>query len=60
MQSLTPKLINIFEKVLSPPMTQLEDETRAQVAQIIQNLFAAKQDLFVGHEQVLVLAGVQH
>ncbi|KAF3761415.1 ARM repeat-containing protein [Cryphonectria parasitica EP155] len=56
-QSLTPKLIGVFEEVLSPPEDQLEDETRQVVQRIVQSLFKAKPDLFQGHEQVLKLAG---
>ncbi|ROV89720.1 hypothetical protein VMCG_10335 [Cytospora schulzeri] len=56
-QSLTSKLIGVFEKVLSPPEAQLQDETRQLVQRIVQSLFKAKPDLFQGHEQVLKLAG---
>lgn len=56
-QSLTSKLIGVFEKVLSPPEEQLTDESRPIVQRIVQSLFKAKPDLFQGHEQVLKLAG---
>lgn len=56
-QSLTSKLIGVFEKVLGPPEDQLEDETRQVVQRIVQSLFKAKPELFQGHEQVLQLAG---
>ncbi|PSR79394.1 armadillo-type protein [Coniella lustricola] len=56
-QSLTPKLIGVFEKVLSPPEDQLQDETRQVVQRIVQSLFKAKPELFQGHNQVLQLAG---
>ncbi|KAK7747243.1 hypothetical protein SLS53_001496 [Cytospora paraplurivora] len=56
-QSLTPKLIGVFEKVLSPPEQQLQDETRQLVQRIVHSLFKAKPELFQGHEQVLKLAG---
>ncbi|CAN8098527.1 unnamed protein product [Discula destructiva] len=55
-QSLTPKLIVVFEKVLSPPENQLKPETRQLVQNIVQSLFKAKPELFQGHEQVLQLA----
>lgn len=56
-QSLTPKLIGVFEKVLSPPEDQLTDDTRQVVQRIVQSLYKAKPELFQGHEQVLKLAG---
>lgn len=56
-QSLTPKLIGVFEKVLSPPEEQLQDETRQLVQRIVQSLYKAKPELFQGHEQVLKVSG---
>jgi len=35
---LTPRLMPIFEKVLSPPAEQLEDETRAQLVELVKYL----------------------
>ena len=37
-QQLTPSLMNVFEKVLGPPEEQLEDETRAQLVELVQYL----------------------
>ncbi|KAL6709962.1 hypothetical protein ACN47E_000747 [Coniothyrium glycines] len=37
-QQLTPQLMPVFEKVLSPPEEQLEDETRAQLVELVQHL----------------------
>lgn len=56
-QSLTPKLIGVFEKVLSPPEDQLTEETRQVVQRIVQSLYKANAELFQGHEQLLTLAG---
>ncbi|KAK7735508.1 hypothetical protein SLS63_003978 [Diaporthe eres] len=56
-QSLTPKLIGVFEKVLSPPEEQLQGETRQLVQRIVQSLYKAKPELFQGHEQVLKVSG---
>ncbi|KAK0615340.1 armadillo-type protein [Bombardia bombarda] len=56
-QQLTPQLIPIFEVVLSPPETQLDDKTRAIVHQTIHLLYSAKPDLFANHPNVLKLAG---
>jgi len=57
-QQLTPKLIPIFEKVLSPPEEQLADETRQLVLQAVRVLYQAQPNLFKGHEGVVRLAGV--
>ncbi|KAF2199574.1 ARM repeat-containing protein [Delitschia confertaspora ATCC 74209] len=35
-QQLTPTLMPIFEKVLSPPEEQLEDETRSQLVELVK------------------------
>lgn len=37
-QQLIPQLMPIFEKVLSPPEEQLEDETRSQLMELVQYL----------------------
>jgi len=37
-QQLTPTLMPIFEKVLSPPEEQLEDETRSQLVELVKYL----------------------
>lgn len=37
-QQLTSQLMPVFEKVLSPPEEQLEDETRAQLTELVQYL----------------------
>ncbi|KAK3693199.1 armadillo-type protein [Podospora appendiculata] len=58
-QELTPKLIPILEVVLSPPLEQLDDDTREIVRRIVYLLFTAKPDLFASHPNVLKLAGVQ-
>lgn len=56
-QSLTPKLLGVFEKVLSPPEEQLQPETRLVVQRIVQSLYKAKPELFQGQGAVLSLAG---
>ena len=35
---LTPSLMLVFEKVLGPPEEQLEDETRAQLVELVKYL----------------------
>ncbi|KAF2117365.1 armadillo-type protein [Lophiotrema nucula] len=35
-QQLTPQLMPVFEKVLGPPEEQLEDETRAQLVELVK------------------------
>ncbi|KAI0968118.1 importin beta-4 [Xylaria arbuscula] len=37
-QELTPRLLPIFQQVLSPPEDQLEDETRQLVTELVRNL----------------------
>ena len=37
-QQLTPQLMSVFEKVLGPPEEQLEDETRAQLVELVKYL----------------------
>lgn len=56
-QNLTPQLIGIFEKVLSPPEEQLEQETRQILQQTVQMLYKAKPDLFSSNPGLLQLAG---
>ncbi|KAL2130771.1 hypothetical protein VTI74DRAFT_5970 [Chaetomium olivicolor] len=57
-QQLTPKLIPVFETVLSPPTEQLDDETREVVRKTIFMLYNANQSLFSSNPNVLKLAGV--
>lgn len=56
-QSLTPKLIPVFEKVLGPPEEQLEKDTRQLLVHAVQILYKAKPDLFRGHEELVALVG---
>ncbi|KAL2264525.1 hypothetical protein VTJ83DRAFT_7035 [Remersonia thermophila] len=58
-QQLTPKLIPVFESVLSPPADQLDDETRELVRKTVFLLYNASQELFANNVEVLKLAGVQ-
>ncbi|KAL6863688.1 ARM repeat-containing protein [Trichoderma novae-zelandiae] len=55
-QQLTPQLLGIFEKVLSPPQEQLEPETRQLLCRTVQALYGAKPDLFANHPNLLQLA----
>lgn len=55
---MTPQLIPVFEAVLSPPLEQLDDETREIVRKTVFMLYNAKQDLFSNNPNVLKLAGV--
>ncbi|KAH7322989.1 armadillo-type protein [Stachybotrys elegans] len=57
-QDLTPRLIPVFEQVLSPPEGQVEGETRAILQQTVQMLFKAKPDLFASNPGLLTLCGV--
>jgi len=57
-QGLTPNLIPVFKAVLSPPVDQLDDETREIVRRTVALLHGAKPDLFSGHPEVLQLAGL--
>jgi hypothetical protein len=57
-QEMTPKLIGIFEKVMSPPDEQLEETTRRLLQQTVQSLYRAKADLFSNNQGLLNLAGV--
>ena len=58
-QDLTPQLIPIFEKVLSPPEEQLEPETRQILQQTVQTLYKIKPDLLSNSPGLLTAAGVQ-
>jgi hypothetical protein len=58
-EQLTPQLINVFEKVLSPPEEQLEPETREILQHTVQNLYKAKPDLLANNPGLLKLAGIQ-
>lgn len=55
-QQLTPQLIGVFEKVLSPPQEQLEPETRQIISQTVKALYGAKPDLFANNPNLLSLA----
>lgn len=55
-QQLTPQLLGIFEKVLSPPQEQLEPETRQLLSRTVQALYGAKPELFANHPNLLQLA----
>ncbi|CAK7220315.1 hypothetical protein SCUCBS95973_004117 [Sporothrix curviconia] len=55
-QQLTPQLLNIFAKVLSPPEEQLDDETRALLRRTVQLLHGARPELFAGQDALLKLA----
>jgi len=37
-QGLTQQLVPVFQKVLGPPEEQLDDETRAQVVELVKYL----------------------
>jgi hypothetical protein len=58
-QQFTPQLLTIFEKVLSPPEEQLEDEAREMVKRTVQGLYKAQPSLFANHQSLLSLAGAQ-
>ncbi|KPM43298.1 putative importin subunit beta-4 [Neonectria ditissima] len=58
-EQLTPQLINIFEKVLSPPEEQLEQDTRETLQRTVQVLYKAKPDLLSNNPGLLKLAGIQ-
>ncbi|KAM6487665.1 ARM repeat-containing protein [Trichoderma sp. SZMC 28011] len=55
-QQLTPQLIGIFEKVLSPPEDQLEPETRQLLSRTVLALHGAKPELFANNPNLLQLA----
>lgn len=56
-QQLTPQLVSIFEKVLSPPEEQLEPETRELLQRTVAMLHKAKPDLVSA--DLLRVAGAQ-
>lgn len=58
-EQLTPQLIAIFEKVMSPPEEQLEPETRETLQRTVQILYKAKPDLLANNPGLLKLAGIQ-
>ncbi|KAK7422496.1 hypothetical protein QQZ08_009486 [Neonectria magnoliae] len=58
-ERLTPQLINIFEKVLSPPEEQLEQDTREILQRTVQVLYKAKPDLLANNPGLVKLAGIQ-
>jgi hypothetical protein len=58
-EQLIPQLVNIFEKVLSPPEEQLEPETRQILQQTVQMLYKAKPDLLANNPGLLKLANIQ-
>ena len=57
-EQLTPQLIGIFEKVLSPPEEQLEQDTRETLQQTVQVLYKAKPALLANNPGLLKLAGI--
>ncbi|KAL2200108.1 armadillo-type protein [Corynascus similis CBS 632.67] len=57
-QQLTPKLVPVFEAVLSPPTEQLDDETREIVRKTVHHLHSANQGFFSSNPNVLKLAGI--
>jgi hypothetical protein len=58
-EQLTPQLLSIFEKVLSPPEEQLEPETRQILQRTVQVLYKANSGLFANTPNLAKLAGVQ-
>ncbi|KAM5356815.1 hypothetical protein ACJ41O_003461 [Fusarium nematophilum] len=58
-EQLTPQLLAVFEKVLSPPEEQLELETRQTLQHTVQILYKAKPDLLANNPGLLKLAGIQ-
>jgi len=58
MRQLSGNLLPVFEKVLSPPAEQLDDETRDKVKQIVRHLYEAEAGLFANAPAVLRLAGL--
>ncbi|KAF7563544.1 hypothetical protein G7046_g595 [Stylonectria norvegica] len=57
-QELTPQLIEIFEKVLSPPEEQIEPETREMLRRTVQVLYEAKPALLANNPGLMKLAGL--
>ncbi|KAH6955829.1 armadillo-type protein [Ilyonectria sp. MPI-CAGE-AT-0026] len=58
-EQLTPQLMSVFEKVLSPPEEQLEQDTREILQRTVQVLYKAKPELLANNPGLLKLAGVQ-
>lgn len=52
---LTPNLIPVFTKVLSPPLEQLDDETREKVKQTVDFLAKQHPELVRGNEALLAV-----
>jgi importin-4 len=55
---LTPRLVTVFEKVLSPPEEQLETETRESLKNLVRVLANGNQALFQGHPALLNAVGL--
>ncbi|OAA80764.1 karyopherin Kap123 [Akanthomyces lecanii RCEF 1005] len=58
-QQLTPQLLGIFEKVLSPPEDQLEPSSREILQRVVGVLYKSQPDLLANHAGLLKLAGLQ-
>ncbi|KAF4504441.1 hypothetical protein G6O67_007891 [Ophiocordyceps sinensis] len=58
-EQLTPQLVGVFEKVMSSPEEQLEQETRALLCRTVQTLYRAKPELLSNNPGLLQLAGAQ-
>ncbi|KAJ6783051.1 hypothetical protein PWT90_01873 [Aphanocladium album] len=58
-EQLTPQLLGVFEKVLSPPEDQLEPSSREILQRAVGILYKAQPDLLANHAGLLKLAGLQ-
>ncbi|RDA86937.1 hypothetical protein CP532_1845 [Ophiocordyceps camponoti-leonardi (nom. inval.)] len=58
-EQMTPRLIDIFEKVMGPPDEQLEPETREVLRTTVQMIYKAKPELLSAHPGLLQLAGIR-
>ncbi|KAJ2968293.1 hypothetical protein NQ176_g9252 [Zarea fungicola] len=58
-EQLTPQLLAIFEKVLSPPEEQLEPATRELLHRAVGILYKAQPSLLANNPTLLKLAGLQ-
>ncbi|EGX94625.1 karyopherin Kap123 [Cordyceps militaris CM01] len=58
-ERLTPQLLAIFEKVLSPPEEQLEPSSREILQRVVSILYKAQPNLLANHAGLLKLAGLQ-
>lgn len=58
-EQLTPQLLAIFEKVLSPPEEQLEPETRQILQRTVQVIYKANASLLANTPGLVKLAGMQ-